>query len=476
MLFNTFDFFGFLLIVYIIYILLPHKAQNRFLLAASYFFYAIWDYRFLSLICLSTIIDFLAARFIQKVQPRSTKKILLLSSIFSNLGILGFFKYFDFFSSSLSDLLALFHISTSPHLLNIILPVGISFYTFQSMSYTIDCYRNKIKYTSNLFDYALYVAFFPQLVAGPIERASSLLPQILNSRKISTMHIRKGFWLILWGLFLKVYSADNLASIVNPVFTEKISGKYNGATVLMASYAYTFQILGDFAGYSCIAKGVASIMGFELSFNFNLPYFATNPREFWQRWHISLSTWLRDYLYIPLGGNKSGKWNTNRNLMITMILGGLWHGASWNFIVWGIFHGILLIAFRMINKKDSVARQDIFRKHNLVFYIKMVVFFHITVFSWMIFRSQNQFQLIELIDSLIYNFSIDPGQHLDVLKNLLLFTIPVVLIQIFQFGKNDLLFILKLSALKQALVYVSLMYLIVLLGETNARDFIYFQF
>ena len=349
MFFNSFTFFIFLIVIFTCYSLLNHKSQNRLLLAASYFFYGAWDYRFLALILITTVTDYTVSLFIQKATKRHHRIRLLSISIFINLAILGFFKYFNFFIDTALVLLDGIGLQVSPISLHIILPVGISFYTFQSMSYTIDVYRRKIEPITNILDYALYVSFFPQLVAGPIERATHLLPQILSPRLLSFEKTKLGFYYIGFGLFLKVFMADNLARMVDPVFTSHTT--QTGFQYLLAGYAFAFQIYGDFAGYSYIAKGLGATLGFEIMDNFNIPYFAKNPQQFWARWHISLSTWLRDYLYIPLGGSKEGRLKTIRNLFLTMVLGGLWHGAKMTFIAWGVFHGLLLVMHHLFASK-----------------------------------------------------------------------------------------------------------------------------
>jgi len=374
MLFNTIEFAVFITIVFSLYFIFNHKWQNRMLLVASYVFYGAWDWRFLSLIWVSTILDYFCGSRIESSQSSRRRKQLLFLSVLGNLSILAFFKYFNFFAGSFSELLTMFGLSVHPRYLNIILPIGISFYTFQTMSYSIDIYRGQLKATHRFFDFALFVAFFPQLVAGPIERAKHLLPQILSPRKITAEKIHEGCYLIFWGLFLKIFISDNLAQIVDPVFVE--GQAFSGAAVLIATYAFAFQIFCDFAGYSNIARGLGKCMGFDIMLNFNLPYFATNPSEFWQRWHISLSSWLRDYLYIPLGGNRKGGLLTVRNLMLTMLLGGLWHGAAWTFIIWGAYHGLLLMLHQLVKPlldKISPTQGSVGAK--IWFLIRMIVFF-----------------------------------------------------------------------------------------------------
>ncbi|MFC1453529.1 MBOAT family O-acyltransferase, partial [Verrucomicrobiota bacterium] len=349
MLFNTVQFFVFFAVVLALYAALGHRWQNRLLLAASYVFYGSWDWRFLCLIFASTVLDYFCGIAIHGSRGGLKRKLFLAFSVAGNLSLLGVFKYFDFFAYNLQRLLTLCGLDIDMPYLRVVLPVGISFYTFQTMSYTIDIYRGRLEPTRRFPDFALFVAFFPQLVAGPIERASRLLPQILNARKLTAARFYEGGYLILWGLFKKVFVADNLATIVDPVFA--LDGSPGGGQVLVALYAFAFQIYCDFSGYSDIARGVGKCLGFDIMLNFRLPYFARNPRDFWQRWHISLSSWLRDYLYIPLGGNRRGSARTYANLAIVMLLGGLWHGAAGTFILWGGYHGFLLIAHRWLSQR-----------------------------------------------------------------------------------------------------------------------------
>ena len=346
MLFNTVEFIAFFVVVLGLYWALNHRWQNRLLLVGSYFFYGCWDYRFLSLIVISTVIDYVSGIKIHGSDNRRTRKFFLVLSMCTNLGLLGVFKYFGFFAENFQALMGRIGLETSSSSLRIILPVGISFYTFQTMSYTIDIYRRKLEPTRHFFDFALFVSFFPQLVAGPIERAKRLLPQVLKERHFSKPQFLDGLHLIVWGLFMKMVVADNMARIVDYVFS-KHAGSLTGLEIFLGIVAFAFQIYGDFSGYSDIARGTAKCMGFEIMVNFKRPYFSLNPSEFWTRWHVSLSSWLRDYLYISLGGNRGGTLRMYRNLALTMLLGGLWHGAGWTFIAWGAFHGLILILYRL---------------------------------------------------------------------------------------------------------------------------------
>ena len=321
-----------------------HSVRKWLLLAASYYFYAYWDWRFCGLILGSTLIDYIAGRMMGRSVRPLRRRAWLLLSLCANLGALGFFKYFNFFVDSLQQLLGPTGLELGT--LNVILPVGISFYTFQTLSYSIDVYRGKLEAVHDFRDFALFVAFFPQLVAGPIVRASDFLPQLRESRRITATGLFEGGRQFVVGLFLKVFIADNLAPYVDEVFAN--AGAYNGAATWLAAVAYSVQIFCDFAGYSDMAIGVARMLGYQLPVNFNFPYLAQGLSDFWRRWHISLSTWLRDYLYIPLGGNRKGPRRTYINLMLTMLLGGLWHGAAWTFVFWGFWHGLGLAAERLV--------------------------------------------------------------------------------------------------------------------------------
>ena len=376
MLFNTTTFLQFFLAFLFGYYLCRNKlaARNALIVASSYLFYGWWDYRFLVLLFFSTLLDYIAARRIETTTHPRARTLWLLASITGNLGILGFFKYWNFFAESTAALCSSVGWTLHPFTLNIILPVGISFYTFQTMSYTIDVYRRRITAETNLITFASFVSFFPQLVAGPIERATSLLPQFRETRTITQADIETGIWLMAWGLFKKVVVADNLAPLVDQIFSGTPAG---GAVVTLGTLAFAMQIYGDFSGYSDIARGLARLLGFHLMVNFRTPYFAADLRDFWSRWHISLSTWLRDYLYIPLGGSRAGPARTATNLMITMTLGGLWHGAAVPFLLWGLWHGVAL------GWQRSFARLG-FRVPWLIRFIATQL---VVQYGWLLFRS-----------------------------------------------------------------------------------------
>ena len=384
MFFNSLQFAVFFLIVYGLYLNLPHRLQNRMLLVASYVFYGAWDWRFLSLIAISTVIDFYCGQAMHKSTSDSRRKRFLLISLTANLGMLGFFKYFGFFSESLSLLFSEFGVNLDPITLNIVLPVGISFYTFQTLSYTIDIYRRDMKPCKDFLDFALFVSFFPQLVAGPIERARRLLPQLTKPRHIDLKLVSGGIYLIAWGLFKKIVIADNLGVYVDSTFANV---EFANGEVLIAVLAFAFQIYCDFSGYSDIARGLARMLGIKLMLNFNLPYIARNPSDFWRRWHISLSTWLRDYLYLSLGGNRKGNRRTYVNLFTVMLLGGLWHGAAWNFVLWGAYHGLLLGIHRAMRPRlEAFVAQGNALMQRIWIVLSITVMFGLTLYGGLRFR------------------------------------------------------------------------------------------
>lgn len=477
MLFNSLEFVIFFIIVYALYLALSrhHKLQNLMLLIASCLFYGAWDWRFLALMFVSITTDFFCAKYIYHQSDEKTRKRLLVLNFIVNFGILGIFKYFNFFQENLQILLNTLGISITTNLLHIILPIGISFYTFQAMSYAFDVYRRQIIPVDNFLDYALFVTYFPQLVAGPIERASHLLPQVLKPRLMTLDKFYEGCYLILWGYFQKIFVADNLAKIVDPVFLS--SQPYNGFAVLLAVYAFAFQIYCDFAGYSNIARGLSKCMGFDIMLNFNLPYFAVNAKEFWQRWHISLSTWLRDYLYIPLGGNRMGNLVTYRNLVITMVLGGLWHGAAWTFLLWGAYQGVLLISQKYL--QSIFTNTKFFGSNNnnsFLFVIKVVFFFHLICFGWLIFRAYSVSQVFLMTEGILsfpWNFS---QEMLGKFFQLILYVTPLLCVETLQFKRNDNDAIIHSNLAVRLSFCIVCFYLLLIYGVENGKQFIYFQF
>jgi alginate O-acetyltransferase complex protein AlgI len=385
MLFNSSIYFIFLPLVASLYFVLPLYRRRYLLLFASYFFYGWWSVPFCGLLILSTILDYTVARVIDSSESRLRRRIALLASVFGNLGVLSLFKYADFFSSSS---FALFGARPWPEL-DLMLPLGISFYTFQTMSYTIDVYRGHLRARESFLDVALYVSFFPQLVAGPIIRADTLIPQLRGNQEPDWLLIRSGIALIAWGMAKKVFIADAMGPIVNEAYAAP--GAMSGLALLSATYAFAVQIYCDFSGYSDIAVGSALVLGIRLPENFRQPYLSCSIREFWRRWHISLSSWLRDYLYIPLGGSRLSPSRTQINLMITMLLGGLWHGAGWNWVVWGGLQGVLMSIERVL----SISEEPPQEKHR--FAIRWFVTFHLVCFSWIFFRSTDIDQAFEVV-------------------------------------------------------------------------------
>ena len=475
MLFNSLTFFIFFAVVYLLYLGLPHRGQNRLLLAASCLFYGAWDWRFLFLLLFSATLDFFLAQAVARSASPRTRRGWVAASVVLNLALLGFFKYFNFFADNLAALLQLLGFQASPHALRIVLPVGLSFYTFQSMSYIIDVYRGVLPPAKSWPEYALFVAFFPQLVAGPISRATSLLPQVQRPRVISDYGVSHGAYLILWGLFQKVVIADNICRLADTVFAQPPA---EALTTLLGVYAFAIQIYCDFAGYSNIARGLAMLLGFQLMLNFRNPYFAADPSDFWRRWHISLSTWLRDYLYIPLGGNRGGPGRTQRNLMLTMLLGGLWHGAAWTYVAWGAFHGLLLIGHRLLVKLTGPAAVPRNLPGRLWQGAKIFVFFHLICISWLLFRADTLAQAGGLLRILLTGWSAWPTSPVlfTGLSILAFYGLPLLLMEIWQFSSGDPLVALKAPRPVRALLYLVLFYGIVIFGETHAQSFIYFQF
>jgi len=471
MLFNSLDFILFFAAVYGLYLVLRHRAQNWLLLVSSYFFYGCWDWRFLSLIFVSTLLDYVCGLQIHRAKTEGRRKCFLGLSMISNLGLLFFFKYFGFFAESAQVLFQRFGMEMDWVTLHFILPVGISFYTFQTMSYTIDIYRRQLKPTDDFIDFAVFVAFFPQLVAGPIERASHLLPQVQLPRMINYPMIREGAWLILFGYVKKVVIADNMSPLVAAVFDHPEQA--HGLSIATATVAFAFQIYGDFSGYTDIARGISKLMGFDIMINFRMPYFSLNPQDFWKRWHISLSTWLRDYLYIPLGGNRGGSFATYRNLSLTMLLGGLWHGASWHFVAWGAYHGLLLIAHRLVQPVLSLVRPSTAVGNRIWWLARLAVFFVLTCFGWMLFRINSLSDLPILLHNLCSPFEWNGKMALLTLFCMLP---PLLFMDIAQEKTGDLLVVKRWAWPVRLAVYGTLCAYIVMVGWVERIEFIYFQF
>jgi len=402
--FDSLDFALFLPVVFLLYWFVFQrnlKAQNFFIVIASYLFYGWWDWRFLSLILFSTVLDYSIGVFLEKLVDPLKRKRLLYVSLAINLGFLGVFKYFNFFLESFVDGFALFGYHPTVSSLEIILPVGISFYTFQSLSYTIDIYKRKLTATKDFVAFTAFVCFFPQLVAGPIERAANLLPQFYTPRRFDYHQAVDGLRQILWGLFKKVVIADNCAEYANLIFNN--SADESGSTLFLGAVFFTFQIYGDFSGYSDIAIGTSRLFGFHLMRNFSFPYFSRDIAEFWRRWHISLSTWFRDYLYIPLGGSKGGKWMKVRNTFIIFLVSGFWHGANWTFVAWGALNALYFLPLLLLDRNrsnlDTVAQGRLFPDARELF--SMLLTFGMTVLAWIFFRADSLKQAFSIIGEIL---------------------------------------------------------------------------
>ena len=478
MLFNSVEFFLFFPVVFIIYWILFRKklkSQNALLLISSYFFYSFWDYRFLALLLFSTFLDFFSAQKIASSPNKSIKEIWLWLSIILNLGFLGFFKYCNFFVDSFASLLLNFGLK--PHLwtLQIILPVGISFYTFHGLSYIIDVYKERIKPENNFIDYGLFVSFFPLLVAGPIERATHLLPQIKKERIFSYSRSVDGLRQILWGLFKKVVVADNCAKYANIIFNQ--SEDFSGSTLLFGALFFTFQIYCDFSGYSDIALGTARILGFDLLKNFSFPYFSRDIAEFWRKWHISLSSWFRDYIYIPLGGSRVSKLKQVRNVFVIFLLSGFWHGANWTFLAWGFLHAIYFLPLLMLGKnRDNLNTNStisILPKFREVIHI--LTTFSLVVFAWIFFRAESLTHAFNYISEIFSSSLFTIPTYLP--KRVFLFIF--ILMSIEWLGRNSNFALEKFGLnwpkpIRLGFYYVLLFMIFYFSGED--QQFIYFQF
>lgn len=505
MVFHSFTFLAFFAIVYSLYLLLQRvaaresprrsrafKVQNAILLLGSLVFYGWWDLfgrdprdhthrvlgSFVLLMLVTAGIDHVVALRIYASENLLTRKVLLLVSLISNLGVLGFYKYFNFFVESANGALAEMGVAPWSTTLNVILPVGISFYTFQSLSYTIDVYRGQMAPARNIWTFWLFVSFFPQLVAGPIERASHLLPQVESPRRIDPHEADLGVYLVLWGFFKKLVIADNLAAIANPVFADP--GKHTGPGLYLAAIAFAGQIYCDFSAYSDIARGLCKFMGFDLMLNFRIPYAAISPSDFWRRWHISLSTWLRDYLYVPLGGNRGSSLLTYRNLFLTMLLGGLWHGAAWNFVLWGAFHGLLLILFRPFQARLDAAiapERPAWARWLAASGLRLFMF-HAVLLGWVFFRCETLSDIGSYLTGVTRGWG--TGGLLDGdaarLSGLLFFLSPLVIMEVIKHFKRDLNAPTAWPLGVRVGLYGLLLTGIVVFGARESVEFIYFQF
>ncbi|WP_320814521.1 MBOAT family O-acyltransferase [Flavobacterium sp.] len=475
MLFNSIDFAIFLPIIFILYWFVTNnnlKRQNLLILIASYLFYGWWDWRFLFLIIFSTILDYIIGILLSEEENAAKRKFYLGISIVVNLGFLGFFKYYNFFLDNFVSAFSFFGQSISSSSLNIILPVGISFYTFQTLSYSIDVYRKELKSTKNFIDFAAFVAFFPQLVAGPIERASHLLPQFYKKRTFNYLNAVEGVKLIVWGLFKKIVVADNCAFFANKIFDNP--ELFSSGELFIGMIFFSFQIYGDFSGYSDIAIGISKLFGFDLMINFKFPYFSRDIAEFWRKWHISLSTWFRDYLYIPLGGSKGSKRIQIRNVLIIFLVSGFWHGANWTFLVWGLFHALLFLPLLLLSRnRTNLATKKI----NFSDVLKMIYTFLLVSIGWVFFRANSIAEALLYLYNMLsfktfgFQFFYKSNAHV------LIFAISIFSVFILTVREFYWNFKRKETPNISTFEAVTLIILIFFMGSfKNQMDFIYFQF
>ena len=478
MLFNSIEFAIYLPIIFTLYWFVANrniKFQNILLLIASYVFYGWWDWRFLSLIIFSSLIDYFVGVQLGKTEIKHKRQALLWVSILVNIGFLGFFKYFNFFAESFADAFTLLGKHIEPTRLQIILPVGISFYTFQTLSYSIDVYKKKLKPTHDIVAFFAFVSFFPQLVAGPIERATNLLPQFYSRRIFEYDRAVDGMRQILWGLFKKIVIADNCAHYVNQIFNNH--EQYSGSTLFLGAVFFAFQIYGDFSGYSDIAIGTSRLFGFNLKQNFAYPYFSRDIAEFWRRWHISLSTWFRDYLYIPLGGSRGGTWMKIRNTFIIFVVSGFWHGANWTFIIWGALNAMYFLPLLLTNNNrkniNTLANDKLFP--SIKDFFSVILTFGLTSIAWIFFRSENLTQAFSILNKVFSNsiFKIPDLLPMTVIVMIFLFVIIEWL------GRRNYYALelknVKINSFLKWNLYFLIIYLIISIGGEQ-QEFIYFQF
>ena len=478
MLFNSFEFLVFLPIVFLLYWFAFKKlrAQNLFVVVASYLFYGWWDWRFLILIAFTTLCSYASGILLERQEGhRHIQRLISIANIVLNLTILGIFKYFNFFSENLQHLFQWFGFELDWVTLDILLPVGISFYTFQALSYTIDIYRHKMKPTHDIVAFFAFISFFPQLVAGPIERATNLLPQFESQRTFDYTAAVDGMRQILWGLFKKIVVADTCAVAVNQIFANYQT--LDSLNLVWGAFLFTFQIYGDFSGYSDIAIGTAKLFGINLLQNFNFPYFSRDIAEFWRRWHISLSSWLRDYLYISLGGNRHGKFRQYLNLIITMFLGGLWHGASWNFVLWGTFHGVALALHKAW--MSIIGRKKGETSHGIRRVLGVIITFHFVCFCWIFFRNADFHNSMDMLNQIFTAFrpQLFPQLIEGYWRVFALMAVGFLLHFAPDSWENAVCRgVIKLPFLGKAIVMVAMIYLVIQMKSSEIQPFIYFQF
>ena len=486
MVFNSFDFLIFYPIVLLLYFALPKKLSWIMLLAASYYFYISWNVDLIYLIVGTTLISWVSAMLIERTQKKTVKKLFLVLTLVTSLGVLFFYKYFNFLSDSVTDTLKLLGIGADPFHLDLILPVGISFYTFQTLSYVIDVYRGEVKTERNFFFYALYVSFFPQLVAGPIERPNNLIPQLHERHRPTWDNTREGLRMMLIGFFKKVVVADLLAAYVNAVYNDL--GNATGLGALIATVLFAVQIYCDFAGYTDIAIGCAKIMGIDLMQNFNRPYIAKSIQEFWRRWHISLSTWFKDYIYVPLGGSRCSRWKNMRNIMIVFAVSGLWHGAAWTFVVWGALHGLYQIIGKLLKplRENVLDALRISRDSKGLSFLRQIVTFLLVCFAWIFFRANSMADALQVIRKIFTDWSLTEEYFRSTMGHMGL-TPLTALISVFsicvmnRMDAGQLSLAQKDDGMVPVFRYAYVVWAIVvawllLLAGDGASSFIYFQF
>ena len=489
MVFNSLQFIAFFLLVLGFYRVLPHRGQNVLLLVASYVFYASWDWRFLGLLVVCTAVAYVCARLLGRFGDGRARTLVLLLGVGTHLALLGVFKYFDFFGDTLRTLLGLAGWQLDSFTLKVLLPVGVSFYTFVAIGYVIDVYRRHTDPCEDLVDVAVFIGFFPTLLAGPIERASSLLRQIRSPRSPTSGQAAEGAWLILWGCFKKMFVADNLARVVAEIYGADAAP--GGLAIALATVAFAFQIYGDFSGYSDIARGICKLLGIELVVNFRFPYFVRTPQEFWSHWHISLSEWLRDYLFLPLGyafsrrldgvrwlGQRDDFWIYAASTMATMLLAGLWHGAAWTFVLWGAYQGGLLVVFRFLALRRRKKRRPptsgwMFEWRHAP---AVLVMFVLTCYGWLVFRADSWAQAVQFTSRLFTAF--DPSWAVVRAGGLplLLYAGPLLAVHTAEARRGSLETVQGFPRLARYSIYAALVYAIVLFGEFEGSDFLYFQF
>lgn len=485
MLFNSLAFAVFLPIVFFLYWILPNKYRPLWILITGYYFYMSWNVKYVVLILFTTVVSYGCAILMQRWKKKKT--ILLCSTLIASLGVLFFFKYFNFFSLSAVNVLERFSIHLHPVTVSLMLPVGISFYTFQTLSYVIDVYRGDVEAEKNFITYAAFITFFPQLVAGPIERTGSLLPQIKGEHHFDKENAIYGLMLMAWGFFKKLVVADNLAAYADLIFDDVYS--YSGFPLLLAAFFFTMQIYCDFSGYSDIAIGCAKLFDIHLMTNFKSPYFAVSIKDFWSRWHISLSTWFRDYVYIPLGGNRVGKVRNALNLLLTFLVSGLWHGAAWHFVVWGGFHGLLQTlenCFPFMRRLSRRAKEEPGNMRGVKVWLLRIMTFVIVMLAWVFFRAEHMSDAWYVLAHMLEGIR-SPALYITEglmvfgmrISEVLFVVIPLAILMTYDYvslRKDPILLIRKCKKPVRWLVYYGFVFLVLMLASFNAQEFVYFQF